>query len=58
MSVQEAPDKQAPAKFRPGTYALRGVLGEHESVFRGRRDFKLGHAADTVHVRVLPAGAP
>jgi hypothetical protein len=41
----------------PGAYRVRGVLGEHDSVIGGKREFKLGHgAADTVAVRILPAG--
>lgn len=41
--------------LRPGAYAIRAVLGEHYSVFRGRRRFKMGHAADTVGFVITPA---
>lgn len=37
-----------------GPYVVRAVLGEHYAVHGGTRDFKLGHAADTVVIRVLP----
>jgi hypothetical protein len=37
-----------------GPYLIRAVLGEHNSVWRGRREFKMSHAADTVAFRVLP----
>jgi hypothetical protein len=41
-----------------GSYMVRAVLGEHASLRRGRREFKMSHAADTVAFRVLPADGP
>ncbi len=37
-----------------GPYLVRAVLGEHNSVQGGRREFKLSHAADVVAFRVVP----
>lgn len=42
----------------PGSYAVRAVLGEHYSVLRGRREFKMSHAADTVAFQVVAPDAP
>lgn len=42
----------------PGTYAIRAVLGEHYSVLRGKRDFKMSHAADTVAFEVVSPPLP
>jgi hypothetical protein len=39
-----------------GPYSVAAILGEHESVRRGRRETKLGSRIGTVPVRVLPAG--
>lgn len=44
------------APLPAGEYRVRAVLGEHDSVVRGTRDFKLGHSSDTVAIRVLPPG--
>lgn len=44
------------APLPAGEYRVRAVLGEHDSVVRGKRDFKLGHSSDTVAIRVLPPG--
>jgi hypothetical protein len=41
--------------LRPGPYAIRAVLGEHYSVVRGKRRFKMSHAADTVGFVITPA---
>lgn len=47
-----ATDSGAP--MAAGPYIVRAVLGEHNSVWRGRREFKMSHAADTVAFRILP----
>lgn len=39
-----------------GSYVIRAVLGEHYAVYQGKREYKLGHAADTIAIRVLPQG--
>lgn len=38
-----------------GAYRVRAILGEHDSMTRGRSSFKLGHSTDTIPFRVVPA---
>jgi hypothetical protein len=41
----------------PGPYHVTAVLGEHDSVVRGKREFKMGSGVGRVPLRVLPAPA-
>lgn len=43
------------APLAPGAYAVAAALGDHDSVVRGRREYKMGSGAERVPVRVLPA---
>jgi hypothetical protein len=40
----------------PGSYSVGAVLGDHDSIVRGNRDYKMSSGADRVRIRLLPAG--
>lgn len=49
--------REGGAPLPPAAYHVSAVLGEHESVVRGRREYKMGSGAGRVPLRILPAQA-
>lgn len=39
----------------PGAYVVAAALGDHASIVRGKREYKMGSGAGRVPLRVLPA---